>query len=66
MLHERHRPAEVDLGVAVQRDENAIDPNLTVDTDAEVLVYHYDADSGVSYLGINLLGYDSAGWPFVY
>jgi arabinan endo-1,5-alpha-L-arabinosidase len=36
------------------------------DTDAEVLVYHYYADSGVSYLGINLLGYDSAGWPFVY
>ncbi|WP_305787906.1 arabinan endo-1,5-alpha-L-arabinosidase [Symbioplanes lichenis] len=36
------------------------------DTDAEVLVYHYYADSGASYLGINLLGYDSAGWPFVY
>jgi arabinan endo-1,5-alpha-L-arabinosidase len=36
------------------------------DTDAEVLVYHYYADNGSSFLGINLLGYDSAGWPFVY
>ncbi|GAA5194674.1 hypothetical protein GCM10023322_59630 [Rugosimonospora acidiphila] len=36
------------------------------DVDANVLVYHYYADSGASYLGINLLGYDSAGWPFVY
>lgn len=36
------------------------------DTDAEVLAYHYYADSGTSYLGINLLGYDTSGWPFVY
>ncbi len=36
------------------------------DTDADVLVYHYYADSNASYLGINLIGYDSAGWPFVY
>ncbi|WP_239133698.1 family 43 glycosylhydrolase [Rugosimonospora africana] len=36
------------------------------DTDANVLVYHYYANSGASYLGINLLGYDSSGWPFVY
>jgi arabinan endo-1,5-alpha-L-arabinosidase len=36
------------------------------DTDAEVLVYHYYADNGASLLGINLLGYDAAGWPFVY
>jgi arabinan endo-1,5-alpha-L-arabinosidase len=36
------------------------------DTDADVLVYHYYADNGRSLLGINLLGYDSAGWPFVY
>ncbi len=28
--------------------------------------YHYYADSGASYLGINLIGYDSAGWPDVY
>ncbi|MEU4220509.1 arabinan endo-1,5-alpha-L-arabinosidase [Actinoplanes sp. NPDC026623] len=36
------------------------------DTDSDVLVYHYYANSGASYLGINLIGYDSAGWPFVY
>jgi arabinan endo-1,5-alpha-L-arabinosidase len=36
------------------------------DTDAEVLVYHYYADNGASRLGINLIGYDTAGWPFVY
>jgi hypothetical protein len=31
-----------------------------------LLFYHYYADGGASYLGINLLGWDSAGWPFVY
>ncbi|MGI5151599.1 arabinan endo-1,5-alpha-L-arabinosidase [Plantactinospora sp. CA-294935] len=36
------------------------------DTDSEVLVYHYYANNGASFLGINLIGYDSAGWPFVY
>lgn len=36
------------------------------DSDTDVLIYHYYADSGASYLGINLLGYDNAGWPFVY
>jgi arabinan endo-1,5-alpha-L-arabinosidase len=36
------------------------------DTDAEVLMYHYYADNGAARLGINLIGYDSAGWPFVY
>lgn len=36
------------------------------DADADVLVYHWYADSGASYLGINLIGYDAAGWPFVY
>jgi arabinan endo-1,5-alpha-L-arabinosidase len=35
------------------------------DSDGDVLVYHYCADSGASYLGINLIGYDSAGWPYV-
>ena len=39
---------------------------VIADSDADVLVYHYYADSGASYLGINLLGYDSAGWPYVY
>ncbi len=36
------------------------------DTDGDVLFYHYYADSGASYLGINLVGYDSAGWPYVH
>ena len=36
------------------------------DTDADVLVYHYYADNGAPLLGINLIDYDSAGWPFVY
>jgi arabinan endo-1,5-alpha-L-arabinosidase len=36
------------------------------DADSDVLVYHYYADNGASLLGINLLGYDAAGWPFVY
>jgi len=39
---------------------------VLADTDAEVLVYHYYADDGASLLGINLLGYDPAGWPFAY
>ena len=39
---------------------------VLADTDADVLVYHYYADNGRSLLGINLIGYDAAGWPFVY
>jgi len=39
---------------------------VLTDTDGDVLVYHYYANSGASYLGINLIGYDSAGWPYVY
>jgi arabinan endo-1,5-alpha-L-arabinosidase len=35
------------------------------DSDADVLVYHYYADSGASYLGINLIRYES-DWPVVY
>lgn len=35
------------------------------DNDADVLVYHYYADSGASFLGINLIRYDS-DWPVVY
>ncbi|HYN93912.1 MAG TPA: family 43 glycosylhydrolase [Pilimelia sp.] len=35
------------------------------DTDGYVLFYHYYLSSG-SRLGINLLGWDNAGWPFVY
>ncbi|MDI1460837.1 family 43 glycosylhydrolase [Catellatospora sp. KI3] len=36
------------------------------DTDGEQLVYHYYADNGASLLGINRIGYDAAGWPYVY
>lgn len=36
------------------------------DTDADVIAYHYYTSTGASYLGINLLGYDSSRWPYVY
>lgn len=36
------------------------------DVDGDVLFYHYYANNGSSLLGINLIGYDSADWPFVY
>ncbi|MEU6415164.1 family 43 glycosylhydrolase [Microbispora sp. NPDC046933] len=36
------------------------------DGDGDVLFYHYYADNGAALLGINKIGYDSAGWPFVY
>ena len=36
------------------------------DTDSDVLIYHYYLSNGQSRLGINLLAYDTAGWPFVY
>jgi arabinan endo-1,5-alpha-L-arabinosidase len=35
------------------------------DTDHDILDYHYYADSGASYLGLNFLEYDSSGWPYV-
>ncbi|MGP4027883.1 family 43 glycosylhydrolase [Actinomadura sp. 3N407] len=39
---------------------------VLADTDGDVLVYHYYADNGASLLGINYLGYDDAGWPYVH
>ncbi|MDQ7911332.1 family 43 glycosylhydrolase [Phytohabitans sp. ZYX-F-186] len=36
------------------------------DSDGDVLFYHYYADSGASFLGINLIGWDAANWPYVY
>jgi arabinan endo-1,5-alpha-L-arabinosidase len=39
------------------------------DTDADVLIYHYyysDSTPLTGKLGINLIGYDSANWPYVY
>ena len=40
--------------------------SVFTDSDADVLVYHYYADNGAARLGINLIGYDSSGWPYVY
>lgn len=39
---------------------------VLLDSDGERLVYHYYADNGASLLGINRIGYDSTGWPYVY
>ncbi|WP_246001704.1 family 43 glycosylhydrolase [Allorhizocola rhizosphaerae] len=36
------------------------------DNGTEFLFYHYYADNGASFLGINRLGWDAAGWPYVY
>ena len=36
------------------------------DADSDVLFYHYYADNGASFLGINRIGWDAAGWPFVF
>lgn len=41
-------------------------PAVLTDTDADVLVYHYYNSSGTAKLGINLLGWDSSAWPYVY
>lgn len=35
------------------------------DGDGDVLFYHWYTDAGDSRLGINLLGWDAAGWPYV-
>jgi arabinan endo-1,5-alpha-L-arabinosidase len=39
---------------------------VITDVDGEILFYHYYADNGSSFLGINRLGWDSAGWPFAH
>jgi arabinan endo-1,5-alpha-L-arabinosidase len=36
------------------------------DVDSDILMYHCDADDGSSKLGVNLLSWDSATWPFVH
>jgi arabinan endo-1,5-alpha-L-arabinosidase len=40
--------------------------DVLADADSDVLVYHYYADNGASLLGINLLAYDAAGWPYLH
>lgn len=39
---------------------------MITDADGEILVYHYYADSGASFLGINRVSWDTAGWPVVF
>ncbi|WP_182887115.1 family 43 glycosylhydrolase [Microbispora sp. H10885] len=39
---------------------------VLADNDGDILFYHWYADDGSSRLGINKLGWDSAGWPYVY
>jgi arabinan endo-1,5-alpha-L-arabinosidase len=39
---------------------------IVPDADADVIYYHYYADNGSPLLGINLIGWDSASWPYVY
>ncbi|WP_125777886.1 family 43 glycosylhydrolase [Antribacter gilvus] len=39
---------------------------VITDTDSDVLFYHYYDNAGDPRLGVNLLGYDSSGWPYVY
>jgi arabinan endo-1,5-alpha-L-arabinosidase len=39
---------------------------LLTDVDGDVLFYHYYADNGAALLGINRIGWDSAGWPYVF
>lgn len=36
------------------------------DVDGDVIFYHWYTDSGTPQLGINLIGWDAQGWPFVY
>ncbi|GIE99711.1 arabinan endo-1,5-alpha-L-arabinosidase [Paractinoplanes rishiriensis] len=40
-------------------------PAVLADDDGDVLVYHYYADNNAAVMGINLLGYDAEGWPYV-
>lgn len=40
--------------------------DVLADNDGDVLIYHYYADNGTSLLGINLLAFDSSGWPYLH
>jgi arabinan endo-1,5-alpha-L-arabinosidase len=40
--------------------------DVFADTDHDILAYHYYADNGRALLGINWLGWDAAGWPYVH
>jgi arabinan endo-1,5-alpha-L-arabinosidase len=41
-------------------------PAVFADGSQDVLVYHYYTNAGDARLGINLLGWDSSAWPYVY
>jgi len=40
-------------------------PGVLTDTDSDLLTYHYYTSTGTPMLGINLLRWDSSGWPYV-
>ncbi|KIH99504.1 arabinan endo-1,5-alpha-L-arabinosidase [Streptomonospora alba] len=40
--------------------------DVFADSDSDVLAYHYYADDGTALLGLNLLGWASADWPYVH
>ena len=39
---------------------------VITDADGDLLVYHYYAASGASFLGINRISWDAAGWPVAF
>ncbi|ARQ67595.1 arabinan endo-1,5-alpha-L-arabinosidase [Streptomyces marincola] len=40
--------------------------DVFADADNDILAYHYYANDGRSLLGINWLGWDASGWPYVH
>lgn len=40
--------------------------DVFADSDSDILAYHYYADDGTALLGLNWLGWDSSGWPYVH
>lgn len=40
--------------------------DVFADDDNDILAYHYYADDGTALLGVNWLGWDSAGWPYAH
>ncbi|OKI13130.1 arabinan endo-1,5-alpha-L-arabinosidase [Nocardiopsis sp. TSRI0078] len=40
--------------------------DVFADTDNDILAYHYYTDDGTALLGVNWLGWDSSGWPYVH
>ncbi len=39
---------------------------VLADSEGDILVYHHYADNGAPLFGINRIGYDAGGWPYVY